>query len=83
MEIIIASFCFTFYFVHVTNIPNLMKKILGIESHKRLKPFDCAVCLSVWCGAILYFAPIEVVRFIEFSFGSGVFMIAIKQYTKL
>ena len=83
MEIVIASICLSFYFVNITNIPAYMKKILRIHFNKRLKPFDCAICLSVWIAGILYFMPYEVTEFIEIAFGSGMALVVISQYTKL
>jgi hypothetical protein len=72
MEIILASYLFSHYFVNIANIPNWIKNVYDMPIHKRIKPLDCVVCLSVWVAAILYFVPNEVTHFILIIFAAGV-----------
>lgn len=69
MKIIIAAFCFAWYFVYVTPFPQYLKAKLN---KKRVKPFDCASCLSVWVAALFYFVPDNILDFIFVIFVSGV-----------
>ena len=68
---LLAAFLFAYYFVNVAMLANFIKKYLKFPPYKRLKPFDCVTCLSVWCGIVLYFLPIEVAQFITIAFGAG------------
>lgn len=71
LTVILAAFFFAYYFVNVAKIVYFIKKTLRISPVKRLKPFDCVTCLSVWTAVVLYFAPIEVSQFICIIFGAG------------
>jgi hypothetical protein len=67
----ISAFLFAYYFVNVAAFPSAIKKGFGYPPHKRLKPFDCVTCLSVWTSVVLYFLPIEVSEFLFVSFAAG------------
>lgn len=68
---ILAAFLFAYYFVNVAKIIYLIKKVWGIPFERRIKPFDCVSCLSVWTAIILWFIPIEVSQFLVIIFGAG------------
>jgi hypothetical protein len=68
---LLAAFLFAYYFVNVAMLANFIKKYLKFPPYKRLKPLDCVTCLSVWCGIVLYFLPIELSQFITIAFGAG------------
>lgn len=72
MEIVIASFLFSYYFVNVTGIPQAIKKGFQMKAGARIKPLDCSTCLSVWTAICLYFVPHEITIFIMIAFGAGV-----------
>ena len=71
LTIILAAFFFSYYFVEVARIIYLIKKVWQIPFEKRIKPFDCVTCLSVWTAVVLYFFPIEVSQFICIIFAAG------------
>ncbi len=68
---LLAAFLFAYYFVNVALLTNSIKKYLKYPPYKRLKPFDCVTCLSVWVACVLYFLPLEVSQFITIAFGAG------------
>ena len=68
---ILAAFLFAYYFVKVAKIVYLIKKVWGIPFERRIKPFDCVSCLSVWTAVILWFLPIELSQFLLIIFGAG------------
>lgn len=67
----LAGFFFAYYFVNVARIIYAIKKTWNIPFEKRIKPFDCVTCLSVWITVILFFLPIEVSYFTAAIFGAG------------
>lgn len=69
--ITIASFCFAYYFVHVLQAPMRIKRVLKLPPAKRIKPFDCVQCLSVWVAVIIFFLPVEVSQIMAAAFGAG------------
>ena len=71
ITIVLAAFFFAYYFVNVAKIPYIIKKVWGIPFDKRMKPFDCATCLSVWVAVVLFFMPMYVSTFIAVIFGAG------------
>ena len=71
LTIILAAFFFAYYFVEVARIIYFIKKVWKIPFDKRMKPFDCVTCLSVWTAVLLYFLPIEVSQFICVIFAAG------------
>jgi hypothetical protein len=71
LTIILAAFFFSYYFVEVARIIYVIKKVWRIPFDKRMKPFDCVTCLSVWTAVLLYFLPIEVSQFICVIFAAG------------
>lgn len=77
MEIVFAAFCISFYFVHITPIPSYIKRKTG---YKRIKPFDCATCLSVYVSALLYFLPYQYTHFISIIFGTGMLTAVLANY---
>ena len=72
MEIVIASFLLSYYFVNVTGIPQAIKKGFQMKAGARIKPLDCSTCLSVWIAVCLYFLPHSLTIFIMIVFGAGV-----------
>ena len=68
---ILAAFFFAYYFVNVAKIIYFIKKVWGIPFEKRIKPFDCTTCLSVWLAVVLYFVPFEITQFIAVIFAAG------------
>jgi len=71
MITVLAAFFFAYYFVNVAKIVYVIKKVWAIPFEKRIKPFDCVTCLSVWCAVVLFFLPMEVSIFIAIIFGAG------------
>ena len=71
LTIILAAFFFDYYFVEVARIIYVIKKVWKIPFEKRMKPFDCVTCLSVWTAVVLYFLPIEISQFICIIFAAG------------
>jgi len=69
--IILSAWLFSYYFVSVAQIPSAIKRGFKMHPGRRLKPFDCVTCLSVWVAVALYFAPAEWVRFIAIVFAAG------------
>jgi uncharacterized membrane protein len=69
--IVLASFVFSYYFVNIAGIPHWIKNKLKYPWGKRLKPFDCVTCLSVWIALILFFTPVAIVKFIAIVFTAG------------
>lgn len=68
---ILAAWLFAYYFVKVAMLPNKIKSYCNYPYTRRIKPFDCVTCLSVWSAAILYFLPIEISQFLVITFGAG------------
>jgi len=68
---ILAAFLFAYYFINVAKIIYRIKKVWVIPFEKRMKPFDCVTCLSVWVAVALWFMPIEVSQFLTVVFGAG------------
>ena len=68
---ILAAFFFAYYFVEVARIIYFIKKVWQISFEKRMKPFDCVTCLSVWMAVVFYFLPSELVQFICIIFAAG------------
>ena len=71
MITVLASFFLAYYFVNVAKITYVIKKIWAIPFERRMKPFDCVTCLSVWLAIVLFFLPQEVSIFIAVIFGAG------------
>ena len=69
--ICLASFVFAYYFVNIAGIPAWIKKKLKYPWGKRLKPFDCVTCLSVWMAVVFFFLPVLIVKFIAIIFTAG------------
>lgn len=67
----LAAFFFAYYFVNVAKIAYIIKKVWGIPFEKRMKPFDCVTCLSVWVAVLLYFLPDAASIFLLVIFGAG------------
>jgi len=67
----IAGFCTAYYFVNVLQAPMRIKRALRLNPVKRIKPFDCVQCLSVWLTVALFFLPFEVSQFLAVAFGAG------------
>ena len=68
---ILAAFLTAYYFVKVTKIVYFIKKVWQIPHEKRIKPFDCVTCLSVWLAVVLWFMPIGVSQFLTIIFAAG------------
>ena len=71
MITVLAAFFLAYYFVNVAKITYVIKKIWAIPFERRMKPFDCVTCLSVWLAIVLFFLPQEVSIFIAVIFGAG------------
>lgn len=67
----IAGFCTAYYFVNVLQAPMRIKRVFKLNPHKRIKPFDCVQCLSVWLTMAFYFLPIELSQFFAVAFMAG------------
>jgi hypothetical protein len=76
--ITIAAFCFAYYFVKVLDGAMILKRIFRLKPNKRLKPFDCVQCLTVWSALAFYFMPIEFIQVIAVIFVAGFLSIKIK-----
>ena len=76
--ITIAAFTFAYYFVNVLDVAMILKRIFMLNPTKRLKPFDCVQCLTVWSALAFYFIPIELIQVIAVIFGAGFLSIKIK-----
>jgi hypothetical protein len=76
--ITIAAFTFAYYFVKVLDGAMILKRIFRLNPTKRLKPFDCVQCLTVWSALSFYFMPIELIQVIAVIFGAGFLSIKIK-----
>jgi hypothetical protein len=74
----IAAFTFAYYFVKVLDGAMILKRIFRLNPSKRLKPFDCVQCLTVWSALAFYFMPIELIDVIAVIFGAGFLSIKIK-----
>lgn len=75
---LLAAFFFAYYFVNVANIPMLIKRVFKLNPQKRIKPFDCVVCLSVWVALILFFLPSTYSECLLVCFGAGFLSTRIK-----
>lgn len=76
--IAIAAFCTAYYIVNVLHLAMAYKKAFKLPADRRLKPFDCVQCLSVWMAVILYFLPIEISQALAVIFGAGFISTRIK-----
>jgi hypothetical protein len=72
----LAAFLTAYYLVNVALWHVPLKRALHRPG--RLKPFDCAQCLSVWFAVMLYFLPVEVSQFLCLTFGAGFIATKIK-----
>jgi hypothetical protein len=68
---LLAGFFFSYYFVNIAGFPNAIKAGFKMKRGARLKPFDCATCLSVWTSAALFFLPHIYSEFLCIIFGAG------------
>ena len=71
MVTVLAAFLFSYYFVNIAGFPNAIKRGFKFAPGKRLKPFDCVTCLSVWMAVIFWFIPFVIVKFIAVIFAAG------------
>lgn len=76
--ITIAAFTFAYYFINVFNGHIILKRIFKIPLVKRLRPFDCIQCLTVWSALTFSFLPIHTVELIAVIFAAGFISIKIK-----
>ena len=74
----IAAFTFAYYFINVFNGHIILKRIFKIPLVKRLRPFDCIQCLTVWTALLFAFLPIHIVEIIGLIFIAGFLSIKIK-----
>ena len=68
---ILAAFLTAYYCINVAKIIYIIKKVWQIPHEKRIKPFDCVTCLSVWLAVVLWFMPIGVSQFLTIIFAAG------------
>lgn len=66
-----AGFYTAYYFVNILQAPMRIKRVFKLNPLKRIKPFDCVQCLSVWLSICFCFLPIEVAIFFFTIFFSG------------
>jgi hypothetical protein len=69
-EIVIASICFSFFFVDVHRFHNKWKL--------DFKPFSCASCLAAWTALTLMILPESIVHTFFVMFVSGVLVLFLK-----
>tara|TARA_R110000868_G_scaffold201477_1_gene449007 strand:- start:1091 stop:1330 length:240 start_codon:yes stop_codon:yes gene_type:complete len=69
--ICLAGFCTAYYFVNILQAPMRIKRVLKLDPVKRIKPFDCVQCFSVWLAIVFYFLPIEIAQFFAVIFAAG------------
>ena len=62
-----AGFLTAHYLVNVV----VMRLKVKLKIQRRVKPFDCTVCLSVWMALCLWFTQVEVSQFLIVLFGAG------------
>ena len=74
----IAAFTFAYYFINVFNGHIILKRIFKIPLVKRLRPFDCIQCLTVWSALTFILLPVHIVEIIAVIFGAGFISIKIK-----
>lgn len=67
----VAAFCTAYYIVNVVQLAMPLKRAFKLPPDKRLRPLDCAQCLSVWLAVALYFLPIEISQALAVIFGAG------------
>jgi len=64
---ILAAYFTAYYLVNVI----VMKAKVKLKMTRRIKPFDCTVCLSVWLALLLMFLPVAVSHWLFILFGAG------------
>lgn len=74
----IAAYLFAYYFVNVALIPSRLKTALKYPPGKRMKPFDCVTCLSVWVCLVLILLPEQVSSVTACLFLAGFLGVKIK-----
>ncbi len=62
-----AGFLTAHYLVNVV----VMKIKVKLKIQRRIKPFDCTVCLSVWIALGLMLLPDEISHWLFVLFGAG------------
>jgi hypothetical protein len=74
----IAAFTFAYYFINVFNGHIILKRIFKIPLVKRLRPFDCVQCLTVWSALLFTLLPIHTVETIAVIFAAGFISIKVR-----
>ena len=74
----IAAFTFAYYFINVFNGHIILKRIFKIPLVKRLRPFDCIQCLTVWSALLFTLLPIHTVETIAVIFAAGFISIKVR-----
>lgn len=64
---LIAAFVTAHYIVNVV----VMQLKVRFKIARRIKPFDCTVCLSVWVALALWFMPSMYAELLTVLFGAG------------
>ncbi len=64
---LIAAFFTAYYLVNVI----VLKLKVRLKIQRRVKPFDCTVCLSVWIALGLMLLPAEISHWLFVLFGAG------------
>jgi len=62
--ILLASLAFTFWWIHMSGIPERLKL--------RPKPFRCDICLPIYTTSALWWAPSWVPELIATAFGAAI-----------
>lgn len=70
----LAGFFTAYYIVNVI----VLKLKSKLKIQRRIKPFDCTVCLAVWLSLSLWFLPVELSQALAVIFGAGFLSIKIQ-----
>ena len=62
--VLIASVVFTFWWIHLSGIPERLKL--------RPKPFRCDICLPIWTTVAMWWAPDWLPSLIATAFGGAI-----------
>jgi len=63
----LAGFFTAYYIVNVV----VMHMKVKLKIQRRIKPFDCTICLTVWLTLALWFLPNEISTALACIFGAG------------
>lgn len=93
--LVIGSACVGFSFAEVSQVPQNISRLLlekfnigqelkqynGIKVPYRLKPFDCAYCLSFWVGFLCaYSSEFTLIASLMIGFASSIVALILKRF---